>query len=84
MSQNEAAGILATALTIVIVFILLIKTPIKKAAKFVANTAIGFIALAALNYAGLKIAVNWITVVVTGIFGIPGIALAYIVQRLFM
>jgi pro-sigmaK processing inhibitor BofA len=84
MSQNEAAGILACALTIVIIFILLINSPIKKAAKFAANSAIGFIALAALNYAGVKIAINWITVTITGLLGIPGIAVVYFVQRIFM
>lgn len=54
--------------------------------KYVKKTAIGCLCICAFNFAaeflGLSIGVNLITSMVTGILGLPGIALLIILQQL--
>ena len=83
MSQNEAAGVLATAIVLVIIVLILIRSPLRRAAKVMLNSALGFFVMIGLNYAGLDVAINWVTTLCAGIFGLPGLVLVIIVQKIF-
>ena len=59
-----------------LLFIKIIKTPIKLIFKLLINAALGFIALWIINFfgdsIGLALGVNWINALIIGIFGVPG------------
>lgn len=65
----------------------LIKTPIKWALKLLLNAVIGFVALFLLNFIGepigLHLNVNWLSAVITGVLGVPGVVLLLLLQYLF-
>ena len=60
--------------------------PIGWVLKLLLNALLGFVALFVLNFfgdfIGLHIDVNWISSIVTGVFGVPGIAVLLILQYL--
>jgi len=71
---------------VVAVFIILkiLAWPIKKIMKMIINIVIGGILLILVNYIGINfgftIPVNWITALVVGILGIPGLIILAILQ----
>lgn len=71
---------------IVAVFIILkiLAWPIKKIIKMVINIVLGGLLLILVNYIGanfgFKIPLNWITALVVGILGIPGLIILAILQ----
>ncbi len=83
MSQNEAAGILAVSIVTVLLVLILLRSPVRKAAKVLLNSALGFLVMVGLNYAGLVMTINWITVLAAGIFGLPGLILVALLQKVF-
>ena len=56
--------------------------PIRFVFKLLLNTLLGFAALMIINflgqYFGIRIELNWLNAAVTGIFGIPGLAVLLI------
>lgn len=71
---------------VVAVFIILkiLAWPIKKIVKMIINIVIGGLLLILVNYVGVNfgftIPVNWITALVVGILGIPGLIILAILQ----
>jgi len=66
------------------VFFMIFKTSLKIAVKILINAALGFVLLFVFNglggIIGLTIEVNWISAVISGILGVPGIALMLILK----
>jgi inhibitor of the pro-sigma K processing machinery len=84
MQQNQAAGILATAVVITLLVVIFIRSPLRRVAKVLLNTALGFLVMQGLNYVGLGIAINWLTTLLAGIFGLPGLVLVVLLQKIFV
>ena len=70
------------AVIALIIILKIFTLPFKIIFKFVTNSIIGGIALLALSYFGIIIAINWWTVVLTGLFGAPGLVIALIITML--
>ena len=71
----------------VVLLVRLLTRPIKLIFKLLINAAIGFVLLFIVNfigaYIGLHIAVTWITALIAGFFGIPGV-IAIIIFTFFL
>ena len=84
-NADSTVIILVIAVLIVLFFILL-KTSIKLVFKLLINAAVGFLILYAFNFVGrivgVTIAVNWVTAIIAGLLGLPGIALLLVLQWL--
>lgn len=71
---------------VVAVFIILkiLAWPIKKIVKVLINIAIGALLLLLVNYIGsffnFMIPINWVSALVVGLLGIPGVAILAILQ----
>ncbi|MDR3278741.1 MAG: pro-sigmaK processing inhibitor BofA family protein [Oscillospiraceae bacterium] len=80
--RTTAIIVIAAALALILISIL--KAPIKLLFKLILNTAVGFLALFAINYAGalfgVHLAVNWVNAVMIGVLGIPGAALVFLLS----
>lgn len=74
---------------VVAVFIILkiLAWPIKKIVKILINIAIGAVLLLLVNYIGgffgFTIPINWVSALVVGILGIPGVGILAIIELLF-
>ena len=66
-------------IVILIVVLKIISLPFKLIMKFIINSIIGGIILFALGYFGIGIVVYWWTVLLTGLFGIPGLVCAAVI-----
>ena len=70
------------------VFFFLLKTSLKIAFKIIINAVIGFVLLFVFNgigsVVGLSLEINWISTVIAGVLGIPGIALMLILKWMGM
>lgn len=66
-------------IVILIVVLKLISLPFKIIIKFVINSIIGGVILFGLTYFGIKITIYWWTLVLTGLFGIPGLICAVLI-----
>lgn len=77
---------LALALFLLILFFKLIAVPLKWALKLLLNAILGFIILFVVNYLGgfigLKITVGWLSAIVAGVLGLPGVALLLLIENL--
>lgn len=66
------------------IFFMIFKTSLKIAVKILINAALGFVLLFVFNglgsVIGVTIEVNWISAVIAGILGVPGIALMLILK----
>lgn len=87
----DTVSIIIIAIAVIIlfaIFIKILKAPLKLAFKFLLNTLVGFIALIIINFfgafIGISLGINWINAIVVGFFGIPGIALLFILQWLMI
>lgn len=60
----------------------LISLPFKLIIKFIINSIIGGIVLWVLAFFGIVIAVNNIMILLTGLFGIPGLVIALIITMI--
>ena len=70
------------AIAVLIIFLKILSLPFKIIMKFVANSIIGGIIIAALSFFGIGIAIEWWTVVLTGLLGVPGLVIALIITIL--
>ena len=70
------------AFAVLILVLKIIALPFKIAIKFIINSIIGGIILAICAFFGIGIALNWWMIVLTGLFGIPGFAIAVIITML--
>lgn len=63
-------------------------TPIKWAFKLLLNTVLGFLILFLFNflgeYIGITLSVGWVSALVAGVLGIPGIILLLLIENFFM
>ncbi len=63
-------------------------TPVKWALKLLLNALIGFVMLFIFNFLGgfigLSLSVGWVSAIVAGVFGIPGIVLLLLIENFFM
>ncbi len=78
----KVAAIALIVLVLIAVFIF--TKPIRFVFKILINTAVGFVALILINKLGadfgIALAVNWQNAVVTGVFGVPGVAVLLILK----
>lgn len=85
---------LNTVLTVIIAIFLLwlvikiFATPIKWALKLLLNAIIGFVMLFIFNFLGgfigLSLSVGWVSAIVAGVLGVPGIILLLLIENFFM
>ena len=74
---------------IVAVFVIakLLSWPFKLILKLIANIVLGGIMLYIINFAGafigISIAINWVTALIAGLLGVPGVILLVIFQFIF-
>jgi inhibitor of the pro-sigma K processing machinery len=69
-------------IVVLIVVLKILSLPFKIIIKFVVNSIIGGIILAICAYFGILINVYWWTVLLTGLFGVPGFVIATIITIL--
>ena len=88
MSIPEQFLIAIAALFLALILFKLFTAPLRLALKVACNTALGFLALAALDLCssvtGLHIGVNLINALLVGILGLPGLALLVLLQWVFL
>ena len=72
----------------IFLFIKIFSTPIKWILKLLLNAALGFVLLIVINffgsYIGLSISVGWISALVAGLLGVPGIILLILIETFFV
>lgn len=68
-------------------FIKLFATPIKWIFKLLINAVVGFVMLFVFNYlgsfVGITLSVGWVSAIVAGALGIPGILLLLLLENFF-
>lgn len=69
-------------IAILVVVLKIISLPFKIIMKFVINSIIGGIILAICAHFGILINIYWWTVVLTGLFGVPGFVISLIITFL--
>ena len=72
----------AIGIIVLIAILKLISLPFKLIIKFIINSIIGGIVLWILAFFGIVIAVNKIMILLTGLFGIPGLVIALIITMI--
>lgn len=76
--------VLVVLVLLLIPIIKLLKKPIKWALKILIHAGFGFIALVVLNFfgsiIGVTIEITWLSAIIAGILGLPGVILLLIVQ----
>lgn len=67
---------------ILVLFIILkiLALPMKIIMKFLINAVVGVIVLYVLNLIGVGLVINWITALIVGFLGIPGVIIVAILQ----
>lgn len=75
-------GIISFLATIAVLIIVLklLTLPFKLIIKFVINSIIGGITIAALSFFGVAITIKWWTIVLTGLLGVPGVVIVVIIS----
>lgn len=75
-------SILPFVIGIVVLFIVLkiLSMPFKIIIKFVINAVIGMIVIYVLNLFGVGMVLNWITGLIVGVLGVPGVIIVAILQ----
>ncbi len=88
MTIAEQFFIAIALLFLLLVVFKLFSAPLRLALKIGLNTALGFLALAVLDWLGpllgLHIGVNLINALIVGILGLPGLALLVLLQWVFV
>lgn len=67
------------AIAVLILVLKILTLPMKIIIKFVINSIVGGIILYICAFFGIFVAVNWWMVVLTGLFGVPGLVVAAII-----
>lgn len=65
---------------ILFVILKVLSMPMKVIVKFLINALIGGIVIYALNMFGAGLTLNWITSLIVGFFGVPGVIIIAILQ----
>ena len=68
------------SIAVLIIVLKLLTFPFKLIIKFVINSIIGGIVIAALSFFGIAITIKWWTIVLTGLLGVPGVVIAFIIS----
>ena len=68
---------------VLVIILKLISLPFKIIIKFVINSIIGGILLSICSFSGIGITITGWTVLLTGLFGVPGFVIAAIITMLF-
>lgn len=88
MNIAEQFFLAIALLFVVLIAFKLFSTPLRLVLKVGMNTALGFLALIALDLFsplwGLHIGVNLINALIVGILGLPGLALLVLMQWVFL
>ncbi len=71
------------ALVVVLLIVKLIFKSTKAIVGFLINALIGYVILNVLNFFGLGVTINWITSLIVGFFGIPGVIVVLLLQFVF-
>ena len=71
-------------IALLVIVLKIISLPFRIIIKFIINSIIGGIILAICAYFGIIINVYWWTVVLTGLFGVPGFVIATIITIFFI
>ncbi len=75
---------IAAAVLLLLVFIRIIRLPLKWAFKAALHAAVGFVALFVLNFIGswidVELEINLFNALVTGIFGVPGVIILLVIK----
>lgn len=66
------------AIAVLIVVLKILTLPIKLIGRFVINSIIGGVVLYFLAKFGIMLAITWWVIVLTGLFGIPGLGIAFL------
>ncbi len=76
----------AIAVGLIALLLRLLKKPIKLVFKLLLHALFGYIALLIFNFfgsiVGVRLDITWVSAVVPGVFGIPGVAVLLIVKYL--
>lgn len=77
--------IIAALAGILILFIILkiLALPMKIIIKLIINAFVGVVVLYLLNLIGVGIVINWITALIVGFLGVPGVIIVAILQFIF-
>lgn len=88
MNLAEQFFLVIALLFLVLIAIKLFSAPLRLALKVISNTALGLLALIALDLfqplLGIRLGVNLINALVVGILGLPGLALLILMQWVFL
>lgn len=82
----ELSTLLAFAVGVMVLCVILkiISFPIRKIIKLVINAIIGGIVLLCVNYfgaaVGFVLTINWLSALIVGVFGVPGVIIVAILQ----
>lgn len=68
------------AIIVLVAILKIISIPFKIILKFIMNSIVGGIVLAILAYFGIIVVLNGWIIVLTGLFGIPGMIIALIIS----
>ena len=70
---------------VLILFLVLkiLALPMKLITKFIINAIIGGVIIYGLSFLGIGIVINWITGLIVGFLGIPGVIIVAILQFVF-
>ena len=78
---------LAAVVAGTVALIRILAAPIKKLLKFALNAVVGLVLLWLVNFfgdfVGIRIEMNWVTLLISALFGAPGIVLMVVYQILF-
>jgi len=72
MDVTTAIGFLVVAILVLIVLYILIKLGLRFGKYLVVNSILGIIVLALADFIGLAVPINWFTILVCALAGIPG------------
>lgn len=89
MELSTSTIIVAVGLFLLLaLFLTILAKPIKWAMKLLINALVGFVILFIVNFfggfIGLNITVGWISALVAGILGIPGVILLILVETFIL
>ena len=86
MELLSSIVIIVAGILLMVLLIRILSVPLRWLFKVLINAAIGYVALMIFNFfggfIGLQIAINWITILVTGFLGLPGVILLLLAQYL--
>lgn len=86
MELFSSIVILVAGVLLMILLIRILSVPLRWLFKVLINAAIGYVALMIFNFFGgfidLQLAINWVTILVTGFLGLPGVVLLLLAQYL--